>query len=208
MDAINNIQEDMKGYLGEYDWNIYSNEISKKEFKFFKEFPINVLKSYLVLGKNNHKLLDKFKAYYLTRRYSEIREKNLKRSTPYEFDMLSYAKVLSSNTKEEYDLADTSQAELVFLYRHAHSSISEYSEAWLQNTILNKVAERNRDGLVTIILSEQHMLTLENSGEFEVINLSKVKQNQAIREALKGVQTKLTPTDGFKVTINNDGTVY
>jgi hypothetical protein len=62
----------------------------------------------------------------------------------------------------------------------------------LTETILNKVASRNRDGLITVILSEVRVPSLEDSSELKVINLSNV--------ATKG-STKI-PTSSF---INGEG---
>ena len=96
-----------------------------------------------------------------------------------------YASALMSNTKDEYGL--NIDQDLIFLYIHEYS-VSELgrSEAWLTGAILNKVASRNRDGLVTIILSEVKIPSLATSPELEVINLSDV----VIKEGMKAILSK------------------
>ena len=182
-------------YLGEYNWNFF-NKITKDELKLFQKFPIDVNQSYLVYG--NTELLNKFKAFYLTRCVK-------KRPIYSQYFILEYAETLSGNTKDEFGLGI--DQDLIFLYRHNHMQTLGNSETWLRETILNKIAERNRDGLVTIILSEQRMQTLENCGELSVINLSKVVLNKTIQEVTQSISTSLDTND-FKTSVSSDGTVY
>ena len=175
-------------YLGEYNWSFFK-KITKDDFKLFQKFPIDVNKSYLVYG--NTELLNKFKAFYLTRCVK-------KRPIYSQYFILEYAETLSGNTKDEFGLGI--DQDLIFLYRHNHMQTLGNSETWLRETVLNKVAERNRDGLVTVILSEQRMQTLETCGELEVINLSKVVLNKTIQEVAQS--TLVEPST------SSNGTVY
>ena len=94
-----------------------------------------------------------------------------------------YATALTSSTKDEYGL--NIDQDLIFLYIHEYSvSKIGRSEAWLTEAILNKVASRNRDGLVTIILSEVKVQPLAESPELEVINLSGVVIRESVRTIL------------------------
>ena len=160
-------------YLGQSNWEYMQNS-SEGELKLFKKFPINLKCSYIVYG--NKDLLNKFKAFYLTR--------CLKSRPLYaQFFITDYANELMSNTKDEYGL--NIDQDLIFLYIHRHSvSTLGRSETWLTETILNKVSSRNRDGLVTIILSEVKVPLLEDSSEIEVINLSEVHIKEGMRTIL------------------------
>lgn len=182
-------------YLGEHNWSFFK-KITKDDFKLFQKFPIDVNKSYLVYG--NTELLNKFKAFYLTRCVK-------KRPIYSQYFILEYAEALSGNTKDDFGLGI--DQDLIFLYRHNHMQTLGNSEIWLCEAIINKVAERNRDGLVTVILSEQRMQSLDKCGELEVINLSKVVKNKIVQEAAQSVSVGITTND-FKTSVSNDGTVY
>jgi hypothetical protein len=78
--------------------------------------------------------------------------------------------------------------------------VTDRAEDWLVETVLNKVANRNRDGLTTVILSEINMPTLESSGELVVINLSGAVVSNRKEYVLKKIKTEGTS--------NSSGTVY
>lgn len=145
-------------YLGKENWDILL-KITKKEMNFFKTFPLNMSKTYFVIGKRN--TLEKFRAFYLTR---SVKNKPIYR----QYHMYEYASVLSGSIEDSGLIVDV---ELLFLDRHNQTYELGNTDKWLNEVILSKVADRNRDRLVTVILSEIPMPTLENSGEFEIINL-------------------------------------
>ena len=171
-------------YLGQSNWENLK-KTTPSELELFQKTFIDLKKSYIVYGNQN--LLNKFKAFYLTR--------CLKTRPLYmQCFVTDYANELSTSTKDEYGL--NVDQDLVFLYIHEHSISSlGRSETWLTETILNKVASRNRDGLVTIILSEIKVPSLAESSELETINLSEV----VIKETMK---TILTNKEKF---INGEG---
>lgn len=161
-------------YLGTENWK-YAKDTSESELSLFKKFSINLKNSYIVYGSKD--LLHKFKAFYLTRCLKE-------RPLYMQCFITDYANELMINTKDDYGL--NVDQDLIFLYIHEHSISSlGRSETWLTETVLNKVASRNRDGLVTIILSEIKVPSLEVPNELEVINLSGVALNETKKEALK-----------------------
>ena len=164
-------------YLGSSNWS-WLQKTSKEELKLFKSFPINLATSYIVYG--TPEMLSKFKAFYLTR---------CLKSRPLYMQCFigDYANALMSSTKDEYGL--NIDQDLIFLYIHEHS-ISEIgkSEMWLSGTILNKVASRNREGLVTIILSEIRVASLEAPREFKIIRLNKVMATASLQEAMTSIK--------------------
>ena len=112
--------------------------------------------------------------------------------------MDDYANALSSSTKDEFGL--NVDQDLIFLYKNNHEYSFGNSEAWLAETTLNKIANRNREGLVTIVLSEIRMPVLEESGELEVINLAGGATSIAAKKILESAS--------IKEIIDGDYTVY
>lgn len=165
-------------YLGQTNWELIK-KTSEKELKMFQKYPIDVNKSYLVLGTED--LLKKYRAFFLTRCIK-------KRPLYAQYSMHDYATELSSASKDDGGL--NVDMDLIFLYRHKHQMLTEKAEDWLVETILNKVANRNRDGLATVILSEMSMPTLESSGELEVVDLSGAVVGKRKQYALKKIQTE------------------
>ena len=170
-----NLHKQVRLYLGKTNWD-YIAKTTEAEKALFQKQSLDLKKSYIVYG--NRDLLLKFKTFYLTRC---IKSKPLYMQCYID----EYASALMSNTKDEYGL--NIDQDLIFLYIHEYS-VSELgrSEAWLTGAILNKVASRNRDGLVTIILSEVKIPSLATSPELEVINLSDV----VIKEGMKAILSK------------------
>lgn len=180
----------IKDFVGDEGWS-YMKGTSKEELALFKKHKIDLKKSYLVYG--SPELLEKFNVFYLTRCI---------KNRPYykRYYMDTYASALSSANNSEDIMVDV---DLLFLYKNNHSYSFGNSDAWLVETILNKVSNRNRDGLVTVILSEIALPDLENSGEFKVLNLSGItaslKKNEAIAEVASQPE---------KVKVNQNNTVY
>jgi len=162
-------------YLGKENWE-FVKKTTKAELALFQKVDIDLSKSYFLLG--NQEILSKFKAFYLTRCLK-------KRPLYTSCSMYEYARELSSGVKDEYGL--NVDQDLLFLYLHKHMWSLGNSETWLMETTLNKVADRNRDGLTTIILSETRAPLLENSGELVVVNLSGVINSKTKEEICKGI---------------------
>ena len=161
-------------YLGQANWE-YLKKTSEAELTLFQKQNVSLKDSYIIYG--NKDLLNKFKAFYLTR--------CLKTRPLYMQCFIDdYAGSLMMNTKDEYGL--NVDQDLIFLYIHEYS-VSDLgrSEAWLTQTILNKVASRNREGLITIILSEVKVPSLAASSELSVIDLLEIKAIETKQEALK-----------------------
>lgn len=175
-------------YLGQSNWE-YIKKTTKEELELFKKTPIDLNKSYFIIG--NSSLLNKYKAFYLTRCVK-------KRPLYSQYFMDEYANALSSSTKDEFGL--NVDQDLIFLYKNNHEYSFGNSELWLAETTRNKIANRNRDGLVTVILSEIRIPILEESGELEVIDLTEGAISIATKRALES-------TD-IKEIIDGDCTVY
>jgi hypothetical protein len=191
MSRDNEIPKQVRLYLGKTNWEFISKTTPNEQALFQKQ-NLDMSKSYIVYG--NRDLLLKFKTFYLTRC---IKSKPLYMQCYVD----EYASALTSSTKDEYGL--NIDQDLIFLYIHEYSvSKLGRSEAWLTETILNKVASRNRDGLITIILSEVKVQPLSESPELEVINLSGVVIKENVRTILSS--TKFMNGEGS----SNGGPIY
>lgn len=175
-------------YLGQTNWELIK-KTSERELKLFQKKPIDIDKSYLVLGTED--LLKKYRAFFLTRCIK-------KRPLYAQYSMHDYATELSSGIRDDGGL--NVDMDLIFLYRHKHQMVTDKAEDWLVETVLNKVANRNRDGLTTVILSEIGMPTLESSGELIVVNLSGAAVNGRKEYVLKKIKAEGTS--------DSSGTVY
>lgn len=160
-------------YLGKVNWKL-AKETSAAELKLFQRVPIDIDKSYFVFG--DSKILLKFKTFYLTRCVK-------KRPRYMQCSIDEYASELWSSSNDDFGL--NLDEELIFLYRHENALTVGKSEKWLIETILNKITDRNRNGLVTIILSEIRIPDLEKSGELEFVNLSEKAMNQVASDIFK-----------------------
>ena len=149
----------IKRYLGEDNWSLI-RETTKAEHSLFQKIKLDINKSYFILG--NRKTLEKFKAFYLTRCLK-------KRPLYTSCSLYEYAEGVTSTDKDEFGL--NVFKELLFLYMHEHMSTLGNSRIWLTETVINKIADRNIKGLVTIVLSEIDVKEFEDCGEMEVVNL-------------------------------------
>ena len=176
-------------YLGEENWDLIK-KTSEKELNLFKKHAIDLSTSYIVIG--NADILNKYRAFYLTRCVKN-------RPLYMQCSMHKYAEELTSDTKDEYGL--NIDQDLIFLYLHKYNiSTLGNSEKWLMETTLNRVADRNREGLVTIILSEVRAPLLESSGELKVINLSGIITSTNQKEALKELLYEDTKSNSSEFT--------
>ena len=162
-------------YLGPDNWD-FIRSTTEKELALFKKVKLNMSSSYFVKG--NKEILNKFKAFYLTRCL-----KNRPLFT--QCSIYEYAEGMSSADKDEFGL--NVSKDLLFLYMHEHIFSLGNSRLWLTETIINKVADRNRVGLITIILSEISVSEFEKCGEMKVVNLGGATISESTEEALKSI---------------------
>ena len=154
------LRKEISAYLGTKRTKIL-DKFTKEDWKFFKDIELDLNESYFVKG-DKTKLL-KFEAYYLfICAYRKPLYKN--------YMLTDYANILSSSNSDDYDDVGVDR-ELVILYMHDLPTGVGNSVGWLTVTILNKVANRNRQGNKTIILSERSFIPFQDSKEFKVIDL-------------------------------------
>ena len=153
-------KESIDSYLGEKEKSVLRT-IDKETLKLFKNKHIIPNTSYYVRGFKA--ILEQFKAYYLVNCLKEeIRPK-------YGLHMITeWASLLSSTSMDDYGADD-----VLFLYAHKNDIDIGKSEEWLAKTIINDVANRNRKGYATVILTERDLPLIKTCGELTPITLSK-----------------------------------
>lgn len=149
-------------YLGQDSWNLL-RKITPKELKMFQKVDINTDISYFVKG--NQDILMKFKAFYLTRCVK-------KKSLYTQCSIYDYAEGFSTADNDEFGLSVSK--DLLFLYMHCHITDLGRSRQWLTSTVINKIADRNRIGLVTVLLSEISVSEFETCGEMKVVDFGAI----------------------------------
>ena len=160
--------ESISIYLGEDNLKALKS-ITPAEYKKFKSFNLNSSNSYFVKG--SREALIKFRAFFIAlcsyERYSY--------ST---FMLRDYIEGLAEKN-DDYSFLVGAERELLFLYLHGESSGIGNTETWLASITVDKIANRKRKGLVTIVLSERSFPIIESSEDVEVINLISIKVSKS-----------------------------
>lgn len=170
------LMKQIRLYIGKENWSLARHKTTDKEKTLLKSLSFDITKSCFVFGKED--MLNKFRAFFLIRcACAKLRP------TFSQYSMNEYASVLSSGVRDDFGL--NIDIELLFLYKHRHVYEIGKSNDWLNETILSKVADRNRDKLVTVVLSETRMPILESSGEFQIINLAGVLYTEEKKKAIE-----------------------
>jgi len=153
-------KESIDSYLGEKEKSVLRT-VDRETLELFKSKNVLPNKSYYVRG--SKRILEQFKSYYLVNCLKEeIRPK-------YGLHMITeWASLLSSTSMDDYGADD-----VLFLYAHKNDIDIGKSEEWLAKTIINDVANRNRKGYATVILTERDLPLVKACGELTPITLSK-----------------------------------
>lgn len=168
------INREIEEYLGEDTIRVIKS-LSKKEYSLLKKLNVDPKKSYFVKGSREN--LEKFMAYFLTKCV---------------YDRPSFMKImlkeyidgyLEKNDEGTFLLG--ADKPLLFLYLHKETSGIGNTDAWLGASTLDKVANRNRKGLATVVLSERNFKMFEDSSEFITIGLGGEITSKSVEEALK-----------------------
>ena len=154
------VDESIREYLGEYV-NVLKG-ISLKEYEIFTQLLPKVQRTaYFVKG--NQQILKKFKAYFIARCVLERYD--------YSSIMLKdYIEGITDKSSDELFIAGISRS-LIFLYLHGEVSGLGNTDNWMGAATLDKMVNRKREGLITVLLSERDFPQVENSPEVKVVNL-------------------------------------
>ena len=169
-------------YLGPDNWAAIK-ATTEKEHLLFQKHDLIPHTSYFVKGKRD--LLNKFKAFFLTRCLKE-------RPLYVQCSFYEYVEGLSSADKDEFGL--NVSKDLLFLYLHKHMYEVGRSRQWFVESAINRIADRNRAGLVTVILSEIGVPEIEECGEMKVINLGGAQSLETVKEILEEDNSEDNPS--------------
>ena len=164
------INQEIDDYLGENKELIKS--LTKEDYKTLRSLNIDSTKSYFVKG--DQKKLLKFMAYFILKGV-------LERPSYSKVMLKEYVEGTLDRSDELSSILGT-ERQLLFLYLHRETSGIGNTDAWIAATSLDKIATRNRKGLVTVVLSERDFPTLEKSEELISVNLGKnVKKCEGVK---------------------------
>ena len=171
------VTESIREYLGDDNCKILKS-ITLEEYNMFTSFKASPTKSYFVKGIASK--LKKFQVYFI----ALCSQKRYSYST---FMMKDYVSGLAERTDDLTFLMGADK-ELLFLYLHGETSGIGNTDAWLGYSALDKIANRNRKGLVTVVLSERDFPLLEGSNELENLNLGGAVTAQTVEVAVSKVK--------------------
>ena len=157
------LRKEISAYLGEEKTKILDN-FTEKDWKFYQGLHVDISKSYFVKG--SLKKLKKFEAYYL---FLSAYKKPLYRK----YILSNYVSLLMNTSTNESETEDELglTRELVILAIHDCAVGVGNAETLMTITTLNEIANRNRIGCRTLILSERTYQVFQDSPELEVIDL-------------------------------------
>ena len=178
------VTESIKEYLGEENYKVLKS-ITLDEYNELISFNISPVKSYFVKGVAPK--LKKFQAYFI----AVCSQKRYSYST---FMMKDYVTGLAERNDDLTFLMGADK-ELLFLYLHGETSGIGNTDAWLGYSALDKIANRNRKGLVTVVLSERDFPLFEGSSELEKINLGGAVTAKTVEAAVNKVKEAVVSKD-------------
>lgn len=178
------VAESIDSYLGEREKEVLKT-LTPSILKSFMQLRIKLNTSYYVYGTRT--LLAQFKAFYLASCLKEVARPK------YGMQMITdRAQMLFEDSPE-----DLGADEVLFLYAHSNNVSTGKSEEWLARTIINDVANRNRKGYTTIILTERELPEIKRCGELIPVSLSSSKKS------IKRIVDEISTAD-----VNDDGSKY
>ena len=154
------VKNSIKEYLGKYVDIL--KKISLKEYEIFQKLLPKVERTaYFVKG--SKEMLKKFKAFFIAKcsleryEYSSMMLKN-------------YVEGLTDKNDNELFIAGINR-ELMFLYLHKATAGIGNTDNWMAAAALDRIVNRERKGLITVLLSERDFPQVENSDEVKKIDL-------------------------------------
>ena len=172
--------ESFRQYLGEKNRELLAST-SPKELEIFSSLLPKVEKeAYFIKGKQE--TINKFKSYFIARCIKERYEYAT-------FMLKEYVEGLAEKRDSELFLAG-SEKELLFLYLHGETSGVGNTNNWIGSNIIDRMVNRKRKGLITVILSEKDFPLIENSEEINVINLGGAQKTAQVEEAISNIKAK------------------
>lgn len=184
--------EEFRQYLGP-KYNEILSTIKPKTLSVFTDLLKKVEKTvYFVKG--DQEILKQFQAYFIA--------KCLKERYEYATFMLREYIDAKFDKSDNELFVSGSEKELVFLYLHSESTGSDNMDAWIFRSTLDKIINRKRKDLITVILSERSVPIFEKSKDVKVINLGGARKAQNIQNA-KEEHSAQDTTEGSAISRSN-----
>ena len=169
--------ESIASYLGETNLK-YLKSITKEEYEIFTNLKVNTKRSYFVKG--TPKLLKKFRAYFIA----------LCSIQRYSYSTVMLKEYVVGLADKDDDVTMMGVEELLFMYLHGETSGVGGTDAWIGATAVDRIANRKRKGLVTVVLSERSFPYIEGSKEVKVIDLGGASKTVTVEDAVQVVKSK------------------
>lgn len=171
------LEEEFKAYVKEDNVKVL-NKLTVKECDMLESLITSTKGAYFVKG--SKKALKRFRAYFIAKcLYNKPRYAT--------FMMKDYIEGLAEKNDDETFISG-SEKELLFLHLHGEVSGSGGTDNWIALAAIDRIANRKRKGLTTVVLSERDFPLMEGSKELKVIDLGgsrKAMDAEAILQKLK-----------------------
>lgn len=172
------LEDDFERYVGIKVKELLK-QITLKQMKSFDKKIGEITGAYFIKGSKG--LLEKFQAYFI----AKCAPKAYSYST---FMLKDFLSGLANNVGDELFLAGTGK-DVLFLYLHGSLSGVGNTDNWIGTTTVDVAANRTRKKLITVVLSERDLPTMENSKEFKVISLGGAEKAKEITEVIEGMKS-------------------
>lgn len=154
------LENDFDRYVGEKVKKVLQ-KTTLKQLKLFESLVPNTKGAYFVKG--SRKMLKRFQAYFIARCAS-------KAYSYATFMLKEFIEGYTENSEDDAFIAGRGK-DLLFLYLHGEAAGTGNTDTWMGKTALDKITNRKRKGLVTVVLSEREFPILEGSKELRVLDL-------------------------------------
>ena len=154
------LENDFDRYVGEKVKKILQRT-TLKQMKLFESLVSNTRGAYFVKG--SRKMLRRFQAYFI----AKCASKAYSYAT---FMLKEFVEGYTENSDDDAFVAGRGK-DLLFLYLHREAAGTGNTDTWMGKTVLDKITNRKRKGLVTVVLSEREFPVLEGSKELKVLDL-------------------------------------
>ena len=125
-------------------------------------------------------MLKKFRAYFIA----------LCSIQRYSYSTVMLKEYVAGLADKDDDVTMMGVEELLFMYLHGEISGVGGTDAWIGATAVDRIANRKRKGLVTVVLSERAFPYIEGSKEVKVIDLGGATKVVTVEDAVQAVKNR------------------
>jgi hypothetical protein len=138
-------------------------------------------------------MLKKFKAFFITRCVKERYD--------YSSMMLKdYIEGITDKNEDELFIAGIGRS-LIFLYLHGEVAGIGNTDNWMGAAALDRMVNRKREGLITVLLSERNFPQIEGSEEVTKIDLGGALAAIRAENAIQNIRAREDDNDSGVTTV-------